>query len=108
MTKVAGATIGSIADYAALLALTVVQSPEHCDPFPSILDLMSPSCTASEKPAGITAGDLAFLKGLYYHNTGLGTSLTRDEIERNMLQQFKSRVSASGSIADSPGPISSD
>jgi hypothetical protein len=88
-TQVAGYTIGSIADYAALLALTVVQSPHHCDPLPSILDLMSPDCALREKPAGVTAGDLAFLKALYYHNTGLGPTLTRDQIGRNMLAQFK-------------------
>ena len=106
--QVAGYTIGSIADFAAMLALTVVQSPQQCDPLPSILDLMSPSCPAREQPAGVTAGDLAFLKGLYYHNTGLGSSLTRDEIERNMLQQFKSRLPAPRAVAVSPGPMSSD
>jgi hypothetical protein len=51
--------------------------------------LMAPSCGSREKPTGITAGDLAFLKALYYHNTGLGRSLSRDEIQANMTQQFK-------------------
>jgi hypothetical protein len=40
-------------------------------------------------PAAMTAGDLAFLKALYYKNTGLGPSLSRSEIESNMLRQFK-------------------
>jgi hypothetical protein len=93
-TKVAGATIGSIADYAAMVGLSFIQSPDHCDSLPSILDLMSPTCQSREKPAGITAGDLAFLKALYYHNTGLGRTLSRDEIQRNMLDQFKAGVSA--------------
>ncbi|MGO9930965.1 MAG: hypothetical protein ACLPV8_04015, partial [Steroidobacteraceae bacterium] len=84
-------TIGTIADYLAMLTLTVVQSPEHCDPLPSILDLMSSSCGTREKPIAMTAGDLAFLKALYYHNTGLSTSLTRDEIQDNMMRQFESR-----------------
>jgi hypothetical protein len=87
-TKVAGYTIGSIADYIAMLTLSVVQLPDHCDPLPSILDLMAPSCGAHEKPAGITAGDLAFLKALYFRNTGLGPTLSRDEIKMNMLRQF--------------------
>lgn len=90
-TKVVGYTIGTIADYLAMLTLTVVQSPEHCDPLPSILDLMSSSCGTREKPIAMTAGDLAFLKALYYHNTGLSTSLTRDEIQDNMMRQFESR-----------------
>ncbi|HTV95450.1 MAG TPA: STN domain-containing protein [Steroidobacteraceae bacterium] len=87
--KVAGATIGSIADYIAMIALTVVQTPDHCDPLPSILDLMSPTCAAREKPTRLTAGDLAFLKALYYHNTGLGRTLSRDDIETNMIKQFR-------------------
>jgi hypothetical protein len=92
-TKVAGATIGSIADYAAMVGLSLIQSPDHCDSLPSILDLMAPSCQSRDKPAGITAGDLAFLKALYYHNTGLGRTLSRNEIQRKMLEQFKSGVS---------------
>jgi hypothetical protein len=88
-TKVDGYTIGSIADYLAMLTLSVAQSPDHCDPLPSILDLMSSNCGAREVPAGITAGDLAFLKALYYKNTGLGPSLSRADINGNMMRQFK-------------------
>jgi hypothetical protein len=68
-----------------------VQSPDHCDPLPSILDLMSSSCGGRAAPTGMTAGDLAFLKALYYRNTGLGPSLSRDAIEENMMEQFKRR-----------------
>jgi len=93
-TQVAGLSIGSIADYAALAGLTLVQSPDHCDSLPSILDLLSPTCQARDNPAGITAGDLAFLKALYFHNTGLGRTLSREEIQRNMLDQFKRGMSA--------------
>jgi hypothetical protein len=90
-TKVAGATIGTISDYLSMLTLSVVQSPDNCDPLPSILDLMSSSCGAREKPTAITAGDLAFLKALYYRNTGLGPSPSRDAIHDNMMQQFELR-----------------
>ncbi|MGO9424377.1 MAG: STN domain-containing protein [Steroidobacteraceae bacterium] len=86
--KVVGYTIGSIADYVSMAALTLVQSPDHCDPLPSILDLMAPSCSEREKPSGITAGDVAFLKALYFRNTGLGPSLSRSDIQGNMLRQF--------------------
>lgn len=88
-TKVVGYSIGAIADYVAMLSLSVAQSPDHCDPLPSILDLMSTSCATREMPTGITAGDLAFLKALYYKNTGLGPSLSRAEIDGNMMNQFK-------------------
>jgi hypothetical protein len=90
-TKVVGDTIGTIADYLAMLTLSVVQSPDNCDPLPSILDLMSSSCGAREKPVAITAADLAFLKALYYLNTGLGPSLSRNQIQDNMMRQFNQR-----------------
>ena len=93
-TKVAGTPIATVADYAAMVGLSLIQSPDHCDSLPSILDLMSPSCQSRDKPAGITAGDLAFLKALYYHNTGLGRTLSRNEIQRNMQEQFKNGVSS--------------
>jgi len=91
ISKVTDYTIGTISDYLAMLTLSVAQSPDHCDPLPSILDLMSSSCRTREMPTAITAGDLAFLKGLYYRNTGLGPSLSRDDIEDNMMRQFKRR-----------------
>jgi hypothetical protein len=90
-SKVVGYTVGALADYLAMLTLSVAQSPDHCDPLPSILDLMSSSCTGREMPTAITAGDLAFLKALYYKNTGLGPSLSRSAIEDSMVQQFKVR-----------------
>jgi hypothetical protein len=90
-TKVVGDTIGTIADYLTMLALSVNQSPDHCDALPSILDLMSSSCGAREMPTAITAGDIAFLKALYYKNTGLGPSLSRAAIEDNMASQFELR-----------------
>jgi hypothetical protein len=55
----------------------------------SILDLMSSSCGTREKPTAITAGDLAFLKVLYYKNSELGRALTRFEIQDHMKRQFE-------------------
>jgi hypothetical protein len=90
-TKLGRVSVATIADYLAMLTLTLVQTPDHCDPLPSILDLSSSGCSARETPAAITAGDLAFLKALYYRNTGLGPSLSRDAIQENMMEQFKRR-----------------
>lgn len=90
-TKIVGYSIGAIADYLAMLTLSVAQSPDHCDPLPSILDLMSSNCGKREAPTAMTAGDLAFLRALYYKNTGLGRSLTRSQIQDNMVRQFNSR-----------------
>jgi hypothetical protein len=90
-TKVVGYAVGALADYVAMMTLSVAQSPDHCDALPSILDLMSSSCGTREKPAAMTAGDLAFLKALYYKNTGLGPSLSRAAIHDNMMRQFNRR-----------------
>ena len=49
--------------------------------------LMSSSCGAREMPTAVTAGDLAFLKALYYRNIGFGPSIPG--IQGNMLRQFK-------------------
>ncbi len=87
--KIAGVPIGSIADYAALVSLTVIQNPDQCDTLPSILDLMSTACASRGEPTSITAGDLAFLKALYYKNTGLDGTLSRDDIQINMMKQFQ-------------------
>jgi len=90
-TKAGEYAIGTMADYLAVLALSVVQSPDHCDPLPSILDLGAPDCGTRDRPTGVTAGDLAFLRALYYRNTGLGSSLSRSEIQTHMLRQFGPR-----------------
>ena len=90
-TRAAGYTIATLADALAMLTLSVAQSPDHCDPLPSILDVMSSSCGTREQPATMTAGDLAFLKALYYLNTGLGPSLSRSQIQDNMTRQLAQR-----------------
>jgi len=90
-TKIAGYPISAIADYLAMLTLSVAQSPDHCDQLPSILDLVSSSCGSREKPKAMTAGDLAFLKALYYRDTGLHASLSRAAIQDNMTRQFALR-----------------
>jgi hypothetical protein len=88
-TKLARYPLRTIADYAAMLTLSVIQSPDHCDPLPSILDAMSPSCANREKPKAMTAADLAFLKALYYRNFEYGASPPRATIEHSMVEQFK-------------------
>lgn len=93
-TKATGYTVGSISDYLAVLALSMVQSLDVCDPLPSILDLMSPSCRAHDKPDGITAGDLAFLKSLYRTDLRLVPELEKGNIQAQMMNQFKSLGSA--------------
>jgi len=89
--KVAGYTIGSISDYLAVLALSMEQTPDECDPLPSILDLMTPNCRDTGKPTGVTAGDLAFLKGLYDTDLSAAPALEREDIYAQMMGQFGKR-----------------
>jgi hypothetical protein len=72
-----------------MLTLSLIQSPDHCDPLPSILDAMSPSCGSREKPKAMTAGDLAFLKALYNRNFIYARAPSRGSIDYSMMQQFK-------------------
>ncbi len=88
-TKLGSYPLETIADYAAMLALSLIQSPDHCDPLPSILDAMSPSCAARDKPKVMTAGDLAFLRALYNRNFVYGPAPSRGSIDYSMMQQFK-------------------
>jgi hypothetical protein len=89
-TKVVGSTVGTLADYVSMLTLSVVQSPDHCDSPSSILNVMSSACGTRENPAAMTAGDLAFLKALY-SNPEISPSLSRHQIQDNMMRQFKLR-----------------
>ena len=90
-TKVAGYTIGSISDYLAVVALSMAQSLDTCDPLPSILDLMSPGCPSADKPGAITAGDLAFLKALYRTDLKLVPELEKSNIQAQMMSEFGGR-----------------
>ena len=93
-TKTGNYGMRTLADYLAMLTLSVAQSPDHCDPLPSILDLIASSCGTREKPVAMTAGDLAFLKALYYRDTGLDPSLSRAEIKDNMMRQWDGHEAA--------------
>lgn len=88
--KVAGYPVGSISDYVAVVALSMVQSLDVCDPLPSILDLMSPSCRSHDKPDAITAGDLALLKALYRADLKLVPDLEKGSIQAQMMSEFRS------------------
>lgn len=86
--KVIGYEIGSISDYLAMLVLSQTQSLDSCGQLPSILDLMSSNCGDREKPTGITAGDIAFLRALYSTDLEQPLGLERSDIFNNMMKQF--------------------
>ena len=90
-TKVAGMTIGSIADYLAVMVLSQAQSPEGCGQLASIIDLMATTCGGRDKPSQITAGDIAFLRGLYSTDLEQPVSLENSDIQVKMMREFGGR-----------------
>jgi hypothetical protein len=88
-TKIKGMQIGPLSDYLAMLALSQSKAPDSCAQLPSIMDLMAANCQDKERPAQITAGDLAFLRALYSVNLETPLNLEQSSLETNMMRQFK-------------------
>jgi hypothetical protein len=60
-----GVKLGTIADYATMLALSEPRAPDRCQVLPSVLDLFAGDCGARPAPTGLTRSDLAYLKAVY-------------------------------------------
>lgn len=86
--KLASSHIGTIADYLAFVTLSAAQNPDHCDQLPSILDLMSASCSQRPAPKTLTAADLAYLRAIYSRKGSFLDTPDEDEIEALMSQQL--------------------
>jgi hypothetical protein len=87
-TKIKGMPIGPLSDYFAMLTLSQSKAPSACGQLPSIMDLMAPECQGRERPAQITAGDLAFLRALYSIDLETPLELEQSSLEGNMMRQF--------------------
>lgn len=89
--KIVGHAIGPISDYLAVLVLSQSQSSDTCGVLPSILDLMSSTCGDRKQPTQVTAGDLAFLRGLYSANLEQPVFLETSDIQNRMMREFGRR-----------------
>jgi len=76
--------IGTLADYAALLALVQPSSPDTCEELPSISNLLAPNCTATTEH--LTDGDLAYLRSFYKMGPADTLAMQRDQIRFQMEQ----------------------
>jgi len=76
--------VGSLADYAALLALSQPVALETCQELPSISNLLAQGCTAAA--AHITDGDLAYLRGLYKMPEGYGLAAQINQLNYQMTK----------------------
>jgi hypothetical protein len=89
-TKLIDHPIGVIADYIALVVLSHVVLPDVCQPLPSIANLGVASC--AEVPDGLSANDLAFLRGLYGKmNPGRVASTQQGQIASQMETETAGR-----------------
>ncbi|THD54200.1 hypothetical protein [Phenylobacterium sp.] len=86
--KVADHEIGAVADDAAMLTLMHVPPAKGCSELPTILDLLNPTCPASDDPPGLTPYDLGFLKGLYSTEPTDFLSAQRSEIGSRILREM--------------------
>jgi hypothetical protein len=94
-TRLTDYPIGQLADYIALLALSHVDTPDKCQPLSSISNLLVPGC--ANVPDGLSAGDLAYLNGLYRRmNGGINASLQRSAIASAIEQGLQGHQGAGG------------
>jgi hypothetical protein len=74
--------IGTLADYAALLALAEPTSLDTCEELPSISNLLARDCASTTQH--LTDGDLAYLRSLYKMGTADTLAMQRDTIRFQM------------------------
>jgi hypothetical protein len=90
--QVAGQTIGSIADYIAMLALSKVDLDQDCADLDSITNLMAAHCPAgANQPEALTRADIAYLKALYSINMGRVLWVQRDSVADIMAKVMAER-----------------
>jgi hypothetical protein len=81
--------VGALADFIAMLSLSQIETPKACGSLPSVLNLLAPDCP--QKPEAMTAGDAAFLRGLYKATATANLRGQRGEIAYQMKQSFKGK-----------------
>ena len=69
-SKIDGQPIGPLADYIAMLALGQGKYYDHCQPVPTITNLLVLNCADNRKPLALTDIDVMYLKGLYAMSPG--------------------------------------
>ena len=78
------ASMSTIDDYIAVLALAQINSLDTCQTLPSITSLLAKGCT--QAGTAITANDFGYLKAVYAANPEKVPGLQKDEIAYRMEQ----------------------
>lgn len=84
--QIVGHQIGAIADDVAMLALARASDLKGCSQLPTILDFLNPECPSATDPEGLTAYDVAYLKGLYSVDPEANLLAQRSEIGSLILR----------------------
>jgi hypothetical protein len=82
--KLAGRKFNPLADYIAMLALTQLSSPDVCQQLPSIVNMLAADC--DQAMDGLTATDLAYLRGLYKMDADKDLLRQQNEIADRMQE----------------------
>jgi hypothetical protein len=85
-SQIVGHQIGAISDDVAMLSLARANDLMGCSQLPTILDFLSPECPATADPEGLTAYDVAYLKGLYSVDPEANLLAQRSEIGSFILR----------------------
>lgn len=85
-TKLTDYSMGQVADYIALVALSQVDMPDTCQPIASIANLLASGCASI--PGGLSENDRAYLSGLYHMHPALDWRLQRQEIISRIEQEI--------------------
>jgi hypothetical protein len=85
--RIVGHQIGAIADSVAMLSLAHATQTKGCSDLPTILDFLNPDCPSAGDPPGLTAYDVAYLKGLYSVDPEERLSAQRSEIGSRILRE---------------------
>jgi beta-lactamase regulating signal transducer with metallopeptidase domain len=82
LRKTGNMNLGTLADYAAMLALSQPRALGQCNVLPSITDLFA-TCPGRPAPDGLTPADTAYLTGLYSASgAAIGSSHQAHVIQR--------------------------
>jgi hypothetical protein len=83
-SKTGSYTVGEIADYVAMMALSRTEDYDDCQLMPSIANLLTSNCDDKQKPSQITASDIAYLRGVYKMDAGARLQIQQDQIAAEM------------------------
>jgi hypothetical protein len=78
--QIVGHQIRAISDDVAMLSLARANELKGCSALPTILDFLSQDCPSAADPDGLTAYDVAYLKGLYSTDPEANLAAQRSEI----------------------------